>query len=119
LFLTLLVIETTDILFAVDSVPAALGISQNTFVLYTSNIFAIMGLRSLFFAVAGLLKYLHYLKIGLSLILIFVGAKMILPSLGGAKIPVELSLGVVGGILTLAVIASVIRARLVPEESCS
>ena len=119
LFLTLLVIETTDILFAVDSVPAALGISQNTFVLYTSNIFAIMGLRSLFFAVAGLLKYLHYLKIGLSLILIFVGAKMILPSLGGAKIPVELSLGVVGGILTLAVIASVIRARLVPEGSCS
>ena len=119
LFLTLLVIETTDILFAVDSVPAALGISQNTFVLYTSNIFAIMGLRSLFFAVAGLLKYLHYLKIGLSLILVFVGTKMILPLMGGAKIPVEISLAVVGGILVLAVIASVIRARMVPEESNS
>jgi tellurite resistance protein TerC len=119
LFLTLLVIETTDILFAVDSVPAALGISQNTFVLYTSNIFAIMGLRSLFFAVAGLLKYLHYLKIGLSLILVFVGTKMILPLMGGAKIPVEISLAVVGGILALSVIASVIRARMVPEESNS
>lgn len=116
LFLTLLVIETTDILFAVDSVPAALGISQNTFVLYTSNIFAIMGLRSLFFAVAGLLKYLHYLKIGLSLILVFVGTKMVLPSLANIKIPVEISLGVVGGILLLAVIASVIRAKLVPES---
>jgi len=78
-----------------------------------------MGLRSLFFAVVVILKYLHSLKIGLSLILVFVGTKMILPLMGGAKIPVELSLAVVGGILVLAVIASVIRARMVPEESNS
>jgi tellurite resistance protein TerC len=113
LFLTLLVVETTDILFAVDSVPAALGISQDTFVLYTSNVMAIMGLRSLFFAVAGMLKYLHYLKFGLALILVFVGVKMVLPE--QHKLPVTVALGVVGGILLLAVIASVVRARIVKE----
>jgi len=114
LFLTLLVVETTDILFAVDSVPAALGISQDTFVLYTSNVMAIMGLRSLFFAVAGMLKYLHYLKFGLSLILVFVGVKMMLPE--EHKLPVTVALGVVGGILTVAVIASIVRARFVKDE---
>ncbi len=111
LFMALIVVETTDILFALDSVPAALGISQNMFVVYTSNIFAILGLRSLFFAVGGLLKFLHYLRYGLSLILVFVGVKMVLPA--EHKIPIGVALGVVGGILVLAVIASVIRARLV------
>lgn len=115
LFMALLVVETTDVLFAVDSVPAALGISQNLFVVYTSNIFAILGLRSLFFAVGGLLKYLHYLKYGLSLILIFVGVKMLLPA--EYKIPIVAALGVVGGILLLAVIASVIRSRIVGAKS--
>ena len=114
LFLTLLVVETTDILFAVDSVPAALGISQDTFVLYTSNVMAIMGLRSLFFAVAGMLKYLHYLKFGLALILCFVGVKMVLPE--QHKLPVTVALAVVGGILALAVIASLVRARNVKDE---
>jgi tellurite resistance protein TerC len=114
LFLTLLVVETTDILFAVDSVPAALGISQDTFVLYTSNVMAIMGLRSLFFAVAGMLKYLHYLKFGLALILVFVGAKMILPE--EHKLPVTTALAVVGGILLAAVIASLLRARFAKDE---
>lgn len=114
LFLTLLVVETTDVLFAVDSVPAALGISQDTFVLYTSNILAIMGLRSLFFAVAGMLKYLHYLKYGLSLILIFVGVKMVLPE--EHKIPVTVALSVVGGILFVAIVASAIRTRFVKDE---
>ena len=111
LFLTLLVVESTDVLFAVDSVPAALGISQDTFVLYTSNIFAILGLRSLFFAVAGLLRYLHYLKYGLSAILAFVGVKMLLPA--EHKIPVEVALGVVGGILVLSVVASIVRSMIV------
>lgn len=110
LFLTLLVVESTDVLFAVDSVPAALGISQDTFVLYTSNVFAILGLRSLFFAVAGLLQYLHYLKVGLSAILVFVGVKMVLPE--EHKIPVQASLAVIGGILALAVIASIVRQRV-------
>src|SRR5689334_19637150 len=114
LFLTLLVVETTDILFAVDSVPAALGISQDTFVLYTSNVMAIMGLRSLFFAVAGMLKYLYYLKYGLALILVFVGVKMVLP--GEHKLPVTAALAVVGGILLAAVIASFVRARLAKDE---
>jgi tellurite resistance protein TerC len=115
LFLALLVVETTDVLFAVDSVPAALGISKNLFVVYTSNIFAILGLRSLFFAVGGLLKYLHYLKYGLSLILVFVGIKMLVSS--WSPIPVEASLGVVGGILLLAVIASMIRSRIVGKDA--
>ena len=114
LFLCLLVIETTDILFALDSVPAALGISQNLFVVYTSNIFAILGLRSLFFAVGGLLRYLHYLKYGLALILIFVGVKMLLPE--EHKIPIGAALGVVAGILVLATIASVVRAKVVPVD---
>ena len=114
LFLCLLVVETTDILFALDSVPAALGISQNLFVVYTSNIFAILGLRSLFFAVGGLLRYLHYLKYGLSLILVFVGIKMLLPE--EHKIPIGAALGVVAGILALATIASVVRAKVVPED---
>jgi tellurite resistance protein TerC len=112
LFLTLLVVETTDVLFAVDSVPAALGISQDTLVLYTSNVFAILGLRSLFFAVSGLLRYLHYLKYGLSLILVFVGLKMLLAE--HFHVPVQVSLGVVAGILLAAVVASMIRTRFFP-----
>lgn len=111
LFLALLVVETTDVLFAVDSVPAALGVSHDTFVLYTSNIFAIMGLRSLFFAVSGLLRYLHYLKYGLSLILVFIGVKMLIA--GWYKLPVQAALSVVAGIIALAVIASLIRNRVI------
>jgi len=114
LFLTLLVVETTDILFAVDSVPAALGISQDTFVLYTSNVMAIMGLRSLFFAVAGMLKYLHYLRFGLALILVFVGGKMLLPE--EHKLPVTIALGVVGAILFFAVVASILRAHFTKDQ---
>lgn len=111
LFLALLVVETTDVLFAVDSVPAALGISHDPFVLYTSNVFAIMGLRSLFFAVSGLLKYLHYLKYGLSVILVFIGVKMLIAE--WYKIPVQYALSTVAGILLVAVIASLARAKLV------
>jgi tellurite resistance protein TerC len=114
LFLALLVVETTDVLFAVDSVPAALGISHDRFILYTSNIFAIMGLRSLFFAVSGLLRYLHYLKYGLSIILIFIGVKMLIAH--WYKMPVQVALGTVVGILVVAVIASMIRTRLVRPE---
>lgn len=117
LFLALLVVETTDVLFAVDSVPAALGISQDMFVLYTSNVFAIMGLRSLFFAVAGLLRYLHYLKYGLAIILVFIGVKMLIAE--KYKMPVQHALGTVAGILLVAIVASLIRTKLVrsqPEE---
>jgi len=117
LFLALLVVETTDVLFAVDSVPASLGISQNLFVVYTSNIFAILGLRSLFFAVGGLLKYLHYLKYGLSIILVFIGVKMVLPE--EYKLPIGWALGVVAGILFVAIVASLVRARYVKDDESS
>jgi len=114
LFMALIVVETTDVLFAIDSVPAALGISQNLFVVYTSNIFAILGLRSLFFAVGGLLQFLHYLRYGLSLILVFVGIKMLLPE--EHKLPIGAALGVVAGILFLAVVASLVRARILRDK---
>jgi tellurite resistance protein TerC len=114
LFLALLVVETTDVLFAVDSVPASLGISQDMFVVYTSNIFAILGLRSLFFAVGGLIRYLRYLKHGLSVVLVFIGIKMLLPE--EHKIPIGWALGTVVGILVIAVIASLVRARMDPNE---
>ncbi len=109
LFLALLVVETTDVLFAVDSVPAALGISQDRFVLYTSNIFAILGLRSLFFAVAGLLRYLYYLRYGLAAILCFIGIKMLLSQ--KYPIPVHIALSTVGGILAVSIAASLLRGR--------
>jgi TerC family integral membrane protein len=106
LFLTLLVVESTDVLFAVDSVPAALALSNDRLVLLTSNVFAILGLRSLFFAVAGVMKYLRYLRLGLCAILIFVGIKMCLPH--EYRIPTGVALAVVGGILVVSVVASVV-----------
>jgi tellurite resistance protein TerC len=109
LFLALLVVESTDVLFAVDSVPAALALSKDRLVLFSSNIFAILGLRSLFFAVAGLIRYLRFLKLGLSAILIFVGVKMCLPE--EHKIPIGVALSVVGGILLVSILASVIRPK--------
>jgi tellurite resistance protein TerC len=110
LFLTVLVVESTDVLFAVDSVPAALALSKDPLILYTSNVFAILGLRSLFFAVAGVMQYLHYLKYGLSAILMFVGVKMLLPE--EHQIPIGIALSIVGGILAVAVIASLIRSKI-------
>jgi len=101
LFLCLLVVETTDVLFAVDSVPAALGISRDRFVLYSSNVMAICGLRSLYFAVAGLMGMFRFLQHGLAAILVFVGVKMLIEH--WYRIPVLASLGVVVGILALAI----------------
>ena len=109
LFVALIVVETTDVLFAVDSVPAALAITQDRFVLYTSNVFAILGLRSLYFAVAGIIPYLHYLQHGLSAILVFIGVKMLLAH--DYPISMPFSLGVVGGVLGVSVVASVVRAH--------
>ncbi len=105
LFLALLVVETTDVLFAVDSVPAALGISTDRFVLYSSNVMAICGLRSLYFAVAGLMNLFRFLKHGLALILVFVGASMLIADYW--KLPVEAKLAAVLGILVLSIVASV------------
>jgi tellurite resistance protein TerC len=107
LFLVLLVIESSDLLFAVDSIPAILAISQETFIVYTSNIFAILGLRSLYFAVAGLMGYFRYLKVGLSFILTFVGLKM-LASFFNVEIPILFSLAVIISILLISILASLL-----------
>jgi tellurite resistance protein TerC len=107
LFLVLLVIETSDLIFAVDSIPAILAISKDTFIVYTSNIFAILGLRSLYFAVSGVMDYFRFLKIGLAFVLTFVGTKMLL-SFIHIEIPILLSLGIILGILMVSILASVI-----------
>jgi tellurite resistance protein TerC len=112
LFLVLIVVESTDVVFAVDSIPAVLAISNDPFIVYTSNIFAILGLRSLFFAIAGATKKLQYLGYGLSAILVFLGAKMLLSSL--FKVPVAISLGVVLGVLALSAVASVLWPKKTP-----
>ncbi|MEW5800148.1 MAG: TerC family protein [Bacteroidota bacterium] len=104
LFVVLLFIETTDVIFAVDSIPAILAITSNPFIVYTSNVFAILGLRALYFALAGIMGLFHYLHYGLSLILVFVGSKMILVDF--FKIEIQVSLGIVLGILLISVIAS-------------
>jgi tellurite resistance protein TerC len=104
LFLVVILIEATDLIFAVDSIPAILAISDDSFIVYTSNVFAILGLRSLYFALAGIEKYFVYLKYGLSTILVFVGVKMCLADL--FKIPIEVSLIVIGFTLMIAMVSS-------------
>ncbi len=104
LFLVLLVVEITDVTFAVDSIPAIFGITRDPFIVFTSNVFAILGLRALYFLLAAVLEKLRYLKIGLALVLIFVGAKMIAEP--WLKISVQLSLGIVIGMLLLTVLFS-------------
>jgi len=104
LFLVVILIETTDLIFAVDSIPAILAISDDPFIVYTSNVFAILGLRSLYFALAGIEQYFRYLKYGLSAILVFVGAKMCLTDF--FKIPTEVSLILIGFTLMIAMVSS-------------
>ena len=106
LFLVLVLIEFTDLIFAVDSIPAILAISDDVFIVYTSNVFAILGLRSLYFALAGIEKYFKYLKYGVSAILIFVGVKMAIVDL--YKIPIEISLSFIFIALSLATLASML-----------
>jgi tellurite resistance protein TerC len=107
LFLVLIVIELTDLIFAVDSVPAVLAISNNTFVVYTSNIMAILGLRALYFVLSGMMGRFHYLGTGLSLILLFIGSKMVLSSV--FHMPTWASLGVIVGVLSGSVGLSLLR----------
>jgi tellurite resistance protein TerC len=120
LLIVVLVIETTDIVFALDSVPAVLAITLNPFIVYTSNIFAILGLRSLYFALAGVMRLFYYLRYGLIAVLIFVGAKMLIANI--YEIPTEIALGVVAGVLFIAVLASIIWPRkkeMIPVPSRS
>jgi len=109
LFLVLLLVESTDLIFAVDSIPAIFAVTEDPFIVYTSNVFAILGLRSLYFLLAGVVDKFHYLKLGLSVVLVFVGFKMMLVDL--YKIPVGISLGVIAAILTTSIVASLLRAR--------
>lgn len=109
LFVVVLVVETTDLVFAVDSIPAVLGISVDPFVVYTSNIFAVFGLRALYFALAGFMRLFHYLHYGLSAILAFVGVKMLMS--GFYKMPTSIALGVVGVILLVSVLASLVKPK--------
>lgn len=109
LFVVLLVVETTDILFAVDSIPAILAITRDSFIVYTSNVFAILGLRSLYFALSGMMKIFHYLNYGLSVVLIFIGIKMLLPE--KYHVPTWAALAVIAVVLGASVLASVVFPR--------
>jgi tellurite resistance protein TerC len=106
LFIVLIIVETTDLVFALDSIPAIFAVTTDPFIVYTSNVFAILGLRSLYFALAGLMNYFHYLKVGLSVILVFVGLKMLLSEI--YKIPIAAALGVIVLVLAASVVASII-----------
>ncbi|MEN2998016.1 MAG: TerC family protein [Brevinematia bacterium] len=108
LFLCLIIVETTDVMFAIDSIPAVLGISTNLLVVYTSNIFAIMGLRSMYFALAGIMDMFRYLKYGLSVILAYIGVKMIVKEIFHIHVDAVLSFGIVVTILAISVVLSLI-----------
>jgi tellurite resistance protein TerC len=113
LLVVLLMVETTDLIFAVDSIPAVLAITTDPFIVYTSNVFAILGLRAMYFALAGAMGMFHHLHYGLSVILVFVGAKMILGA-WNIEIPTALALVVVAGVLALSVLTSLIWPK--PSE---
>lgn len=108
LFVVLLVVEFTDLIFAVDSIPAVLAISKDSFIVFTSNVFAILGLRALYFALAGIMQYFYYLKYGLSVILAFIGTKMILNEIYDHLIHNLVSLFVILGILSISIIISLL-----------
>lgn len=114
LFLVIVLIETTDLLFALDSIPAAFAITQNEFLIYTSNIFAVLGLRAMFFLLAGIIDKFYLLQKGLSIILFFIGAKMLM-EIFDIHVPITLSFSVILLTLTLSIIFSV----LVPKKEKS
>jgi tellurite resistance protein TerC len=109
LFLVLLMVESTDLIFAVDSIPAIFAVTNDPFIVYTSNVFAILGLRSLYFLLANVVDKFQYLKLGLSVVLSFVGIKMVMVDI--YKIPVGVSLGIIASILAISIIASLWKAR--------
>lgn len=109
LFLVLVTVETTDVVFAVDSIPAIFAITHDPFIVYSSNVFAILGLRALYFVLAGVMSSFYYLKTGLSIVLMFIGFKMLIADI--FHLPVTASLGGVLGILVVAVTASIVRNK--------
>ena len=112
LFVVLLVVETTDLIFAVDSIPAIFAVTLNPFIVYTSNIFAILGLRALYFTLAGMMRKFEYLKYGLAVILAFVGVKMLISEF--CRIPIAFALSIIAGVLTLSVLFSIICPKKGP-----
>jgi tellurite resistance protein TerC len=104
LFVVLLLVEFTDLIFAVDSIPAILAITNDTFIIFTSNVFAILGLRALYFALAGITQYFHYLKYGLSAVLVFVGVKMTIVDI--YKVPIIYSLLTILAIIVISIVVS-------------
>ena len=114
LFLILLIVESTDLVFAVDSIPAIFAVTQEPFIVYTSNVCAILGLRALYFLLANVMGQFQYLKLGLSAVLTFIGVKMVITDL--YHIPVGVSLAVVASILTLSILASLWKARTSSKE---
>lgn len=119
LFVTLLIVELTDLVFAVDSIPAILAISRDPFIVYTSNVLAILGLRALYFALAGFMNMFAYLHYGLSVVLVFVGIKMLLSEV--YKVPTGWSLAIIGLVLGLSVMVSLLKPPAQPakEQSAS
>ena len=109
LVIVLLVVETTDIVFAVDSIPAVLAITLNAFIVYTSNVFAILGLRSMYFAVSGMMEWFEYLHYGLSVVLILIGAKMLVSHY--VQVPTAVALGTVAGVIAVSAVASLVWPR--------
>jgi tellurite resistance protein TerC len=118
LALVLLMVETTDLIFALDSIPAVFAVTKRPFIVFTSNVFAILGLRSLYFVLAGAIKYFRFLKYGLSLVLVFIGVKMLIdpgesphPYWWQADVPTSISLLVVGGIIFISILLSVVTTK--------
>lgn len=114
LLLVLVVVETTDVVFAVDSIPAIFAVTTDPFIVFTSNIFAILGLRALFFLLSGMMGKFHYLKYGLGLVLAFVGVKMVIVHF--YKFPIGISLAVIASLLTLSVVVSLLNPPAPPKE---
>ncbi len=114
LAIVLVIVETTDLIFAIDSIPAIFAITRDPFIVYTSNVFAILGLRALYFLLAGVVQQFVYLKVGLSAILVWVGAKMLLTDV--YKVPTLVSLGVVAVVLAAAMAASFARSRMLARK---
>jgi tellurite resistance protein TerC len=117
LLVVLVSVEISDVIFAVDSIPAIFAVTRDPFIVFTSNVFAIMGLRSLYFVLAGAIEKFHYLHLGLGLVLSFVGSKMLLAHSGLLIIPTTVALGVVVGILALAVVASLMKPKVTLSSS--
>jgi tellurite resistance protein TerC len=115
LALVLVMVEATDLVFALDSIPAIFGITTNEFIVFTSNVFAILGLRSLYFVLAGAMEYFRFLKVGLSLVLVFIGAKMLLPMFIHLSTPI--SLGIVGSIILISIVASLVSQWIPAQEA--